>query len=170
MELSHVCHLHSKEINTGIRIKKTPDITNCCPLTAIFQKSTVQSRLSHCQFILQLLARSRQLSFVHDLLFIAEQIRPRSQTASEALNCLSIVLREPISQLQTSTCPTYHKARLLQRLSNNEHIDGRPLVLQRCWAPNCQQMIVQTLTLQSVTHTGGLSCITAGAPRKSNEP
>ena len=105
-------------------------------------KDSRHTGMFHCQFILQLLARSRQLSFVHDLLFIAELIRPRSQTASET--CLSLVLREPVCQLQTSRCPTCHTARFLQRLSNNEHVDGRPLILQRCWAPNCQQMIVQT--------------------------
>ena len=131
-----------------LELKKTPDITTCCPLTANFQKSTtLQFKHDSPTVNLPPSARSRQLSFVHDLLFIAELIRSRSQTALETFNWFSVVFREPVCQLQTRRCPTHHTARFLQRLSNNEHVDGRPFVLQFCWAPNCQQMIVQTLAV-----------------------
>ena len=123
----------------------------CCPLTANLPEkyhTAVQSGLFHCQIILQLLVLILDscLSCM-TCSSLRSMYDPDSNCVGDIQLQLSFVLREPICQLQTSRCPTYHTARLLQRLSNNEHIDGRPLVLQRCWAPNCQLMIVQTLTV-----------------------
>ena len=150
VELSHDCHLHRIEINTGIRSqKKTPDITTCCPLPANFQKSTTQQFNQDCStvnltssslLVLDSCLSCMTCSSLRSIYDPDLKLRRRHSTASPLSFVSPSANCKPVGA-QRITQPVFFKD------SNIEHIDGRPLVLQRCWAPNCQQMIVQTLAV-----------------------